>query len=175
MVRCFTSAFKQKGHSSHDAIHGLSKETARPVRSLTLAFLSLFTVLYARSRDTTMLSLLMLTPALSVLIVNKLTHERRSLFLRPKFKRNLSRYALSWLLPPLLAMVGAGIYFLLFPAQFQPLASRFAAITASRAERILDAADSCRFACGSDQSLRRTASGAGRGAGMAWLAASPAA
>ena len=33
MVRCFTSAFKQKGHSSHDAIHGLSKETARPVRS----------------------------------------------------------------------------------------------------------------------------------------------
>ena len=62
---------------------------------LTLAFLSLFTVLYARCRDTTLLSLLMLTPALSVLIVNKLTHERRSLFLRPKFKRNLSRYALS--------------------------------------------------------------------------------
>ena len=27
----------------------------------------------------------------------------------------------------LLAMAGAGIYFLLFPAQFQPLASRFAA------------------------------------------------
>lgn len=94
---------------------------------LTLVFLSLFTVLYARSRNTTLLSLLMFTPALSVLIVNRLTHERRSLFLRPKFKRNLSRYALSWLLPPLLAMVGAGIYFLLFPAQFQPLASRFAA------------------------------------------------
>ena len=94
---------------------------------LTLAFLSLFTVFYARSRDTTLLSLLMFTPALSVPIVNRLTHERRSLFLRPKFKRNLSRYALSWLLPPLLAMAGAGIYFLLFPAQFQPLASRFAA------------------------------------------------
>ena len=52
---------------------------------LTLAFLSLFTVLYARSRNTTLLSLLMLTPALSVLIVNRLTHEHRSLFLRPKF------------------------------------------------------------------------------------------
>ena len=93
---------------------------------LTLAFLSLFTVLYARNRDNTLLSLLMLTPALSALIVNRLTHERRSLFLRPKFKRNLSRYALSWFLPPLLAFAGAGLYFLIFPSQFQPLASRFA-------------------------------------------------
>ena len=66
---------------------------------LTLAFLSLFTVLYARNRDNTLLSLLMLTPALSALIVNRLTHERRSLFLRPKFKRNLSRYAFCWPLP----------------------------------------------------------------------------
>lgn len=118
----------------------------------------------------------MLTPALSALIVNRLTHERRSLFLRPKFKRNLSRYALSWFLPPLLAFAGAGLYFLIFPSQFQPLASRFA-VNNGLAEPVRMGRQLLPVVlhCGSRQSLRRTDSGVGRGTGLAGLAASPAA
>lgn len=143
---------------------------------LTLAFLSLFTVLYARCRDTTLLSLLMLTPALSVLIVNKLTHERRSLFRGRNSSATSPCYALSWLLPPLLAMAGAGIYFLLFPAQFQPLASRFAAnnsiaeLNAYWTQLIPVVLLAVLI-----NPFGGLLPGAGRGAGMAGLAASPAA
>ncbi|MCH1941506.1 CPBP family intramembrane glutamic endopeptidase [Holdemania massiliensis] len=93
---------------------------------LTLIFLIFFTILYAAQRDDRLLSLLMLTPALSVLIVNRLTHDHRSLFLKPQLKRNAFTYGLSWFLPPVLAFLGAGLSFLFFPAHFQPLASSFA-------------------------------------------------
>lgn len=92
-----------------------------------LPLLALFTLLFAASYNTMMLTLLMFTPALSVIAVNLITHDQRTLFLKLRFKNNRRHYLLSWFVPPLLAGIGALIYFLIWPADFQPLASAFAA------------------------------------------------
>ena len=96
-----------------------------------LTWLYCLTVLYPRlaggSLTTPAISLQLLTaavmfiPALGVLLTRFITGEGlQNPWLRPHFRGNLNVYLLAWFGPGLLTLLGAGIYFLLFPGSFDP-------------------------------------------------------
>ncbi len=61
---------------------------------------------------------LMFFPALSVALTRLITKEGfQNCLLRPRFKGHIRYYLLAWLGPGLLVILGAALYFLLFPAQ----------------------------------------------------------
>lgn len=94
---------------------------------LVLLFLVPLSVAYAFSHDANLLTLLMVTPAISALIACTVAGgDLRKLPFAPRFRGNLLWYAAAWLLPSLIAFVGAALYFLLFPGDFDPLGSRIA-------------------------------------------------
>ena len=95
--------------------------------ALTAAFLVLLSAAYASSRDSNILTLLMLTPAASVLVSCLVAGDGiRQLPLAPRLRGNLPWYAAAWLLPALAAFAGAALYFLVFPRDFDPLGSQLA-------------------------------------------------
>lgn len=107
----------------------LKAEKSRVNIFLLLSFVQLviISIFYSQTQRTELLSLLMLTPALSGILTRVLTKEGwEKLFLRPSFKGHLRYYLLAWLGIIGLAFVGCGLYFIIFPDSFAPLASKFA-------------------------------------------------
>lgn len=69
----------------------------------------------------------MFTPALSVILTRIVTQEgAHNLYLVPHLRGNIRFYLLAWFGTPLLVYAGAAVYFLVFPAQFDPLGSVYA-------------------------------------------------
>ncbi len=94
---------------------------------------------------TVVFSLFMLVPALASLATRAITRQGfGNLMLKPNFRRGWRQYLLAWFLPPVLIAVGAAVYFLLWPGQFDP------SMTA-----VLDAAENQAAAAG--QTLPRDA------------------
>lgn len=60
----------------------------------------------------------MLLPALTTLIVRRLAHDRSGLFLRLNLRKAWRQYLLAAFLPGVLTGLGAALYFLIFPSQF---------------------------------------------------------
>ncbi len=69
---------------------------------------------------TSLLAAAMMMPAIAVVLTRLITKEGfRDHMLHPHLKKGTWRYyLLAWFLPPLFAIAGAVIYFLIFPAQF---------------------------------------------------------
>lgn len=68
----------------------------------------------------------MWAPALANILTRTLTGEgRKALWLRPHFRRGWPYWLLMWILPTLLAGVGALLYYALFPDHFDPSMSGF--------------------------------------------------
>jgi len=64
---------------------------------------------------------IILTPALANILTRFITKEGwRDLWLRPNFRRGWRFYLAAWLLPLLAVIVGAAVYYLLFPQSFDP-------------------------------------------------------
>ncbi len=59
--------------------------------------------------------LFMFLPALAALIVRRLSGDRSGMFLQPNIKGTRRQYLMAALLPGVLTMAGAALYFLLFP------------------------------------------------------------
>ena len=95
---------------------------------ITLIFLLIFSRLYYQSRNNILLTLLMLTPMVSVLLTRLLTKEGfGKLFIKPKIKGNIKWYLAAYFLTPFIAYSGAALFFVLNPSQMDPLNSKFAA------------------------------------------------
>lgn len=74
------------------------------------------------------LSAVMLMPALGVVATRLITREGFQDFgLKPHFKGNVRYYLAAWFGPALLIIFGAILYFLIFPAQFDPSMSQITA------------------------------------------------
>lgn len=92
-----------------------------------LLFLSVFSSLYYFYRDDIFLTVLMLTPAASVIITRVLTKEGfAGLHLKPNFKGNIKLYLAAYFGTPAAAFSGAVIYFMIFRSKWKPLMSRYA-------------------------------------------------
>lgn len=94
---------------------------------VTLILLVICSMVYYVTKSTAYLTVLMFTPAISVMISKLVCRDRLSdLYLKPKLKGNLKWYIVSYFLTPFIAFAGAVIYFLLFKDDFDPLGSRYA-------------------------------------------------
>lgn len=75
------------------------------------------------------LVVVMLMPALSVVLTRLITREGFKDFgIRPHFKGHVKIYLMAWFGPALLILLGALIYFLIFPGQFDPTLSQIAGV-----------------------------------------------
>ncbi|MEA4823249.1 MAG: CPBP family intramembrane glutamic endopeptidase [Clostridiaceae bacterium] len=76
-------------------------------------------------------ALFMLVPGLGVVFTRLVTREGfRDLWLVPHFRGNVKWYVAAWLIPPAAIALGAALYFILFPAQFDSNLSSVAIIAA---------------------------------------------
>lgn len=67
----------------------------------------------------TALSVVMFFPALAVIITRLITKEGfKNSFIKPNFKGNIRFYLIAWFLPMILTVVGAVLYFFIFPTTF---------------------------------------------------------
>lgn len=87
------------------------------------AFLAAGSIWYWQTGGTLALTVLMFTPAVSVLLTTLLAGAGwkellASFHLKPRLRQNKGRYLGVWLLTPVVAYLGAAFYFLLFPQQF---------------------------------------------------------
>ena len=63
----------------------------------------------------------MFFPAIGVLLTRLITKEGfKGAWLKPNIKKNIRYYLLAWFGPGILTFAGMGLYFLLFPASFDP-------------------------------------------------------
>ena len=93
----------------------------------TIIFLVVCAAFYAQTGQSNALVACMFTPALSVVLTRIVTQEGvHNLYLVPHLRGNIRFYLLAWFGTPLLAYAGAAVYFLVFPAQFDPLGSVYA-------------------------------------------------
>jgi hypothetical protein len=68
-----------------------------------------------------LMAVLMLTPAIASIATRLITREGWSnMLLRPKFRGGWPYYLVGWIAPALAIIIGGVIYYLLFPAQFDP-------------------------------------------------------
>ena len=94
---------------------------------VTIAFLVICSMMYYITKSPTYLTLLMFTPAISVIISKLICKEKiNDLYLKPRFKNNAKWYICSYFLTPFIALFGTLIYFLIFKDDFNPLGSRYA-------------------------------------------------
>ena len=87
------------------------------------AFLAAGSIWYWQTGGTLALTVLMFTPAVSVLLTTLLAGAGwkellANFHLKPRLRQNKGRYLGVWLLTPVVAYLGAAVYFLLFPQQF---------------------------------------------------------
>lgn len=67
----------------------------------------------------TVLSVVMFFPALAVIITRLITKEGfKNSYIKANFKGNIKLYLIAWFLPMVLTVIGAVIYFLIFPTTF---------------------------------------------------------
>lgn len=91
--------------------------------AFSAAFLAAGSIWYWQTGDTLALTVLMFTPAVSVLLTTLLAGAGwkellANFHLKPRLRQNKGRYLAVWLLTPVVAYLGAAVYFLLFPQQF---------------------------------------------------------
>lgn len=92
-----------------------------------LLFLAAFSGLYYFYRNNIFLTVLMLTPAASVIITRIAAREGfAGLHLKPNFRGNIKLYLAAYLGTPAAAFSGAVIYFMIFRSKWEPLMSRYA-------------------------------------------------
>ncbi len=82
----------------------------------------------------------MWAPALANVLTRLVTHEGwHDLWLRPNFRRGWRDWLLAWVLPALLTLAGAALFFLLFPRYFDPNLTLYRTqLAASQAYRSVD-------------------------------------
>lgn len=74
----------------------------------------------------------MFFPAMGMLLTRLVTREGfRDLLLRPRFRGHVRYYLLAWLGPGVLVLLGAAVYFLCFPQEFDPAGGYFRQIMAA--------------------------------------------
>lgn len=92
----------------------------------SITFLLMINGGYQNPYATVALMACMMMPLLSVLITTLITKSKfKDLWIKPNFKGNLKYYLIAWLAPLALTIIGAGIYFLIFPSQFDPQMTTF--------------------------------------------------
>lgn len=92
-----------------------------------LILLAIFSGLYYIYVNNIFLTILMFTPAASVIITRLVTKEGfANLYLKPHFKGNLKWYLAAYLGTPIAAYAGAALYFLIFRSKWEPLMSQYA-------------------------------------------------
>lgn len=93
----------------------------------TLLFLMIFSILYYFDKKDIYLVLLMLTPTISVVLAKLVCKEKvETKYLKLNFKENKKWYLSAYFLTPIIAYVGAFIYFLIFKNDLDLLGSKFA-------------------------------------------------
>lgn len=93
----------------------------------TIIFLTIFSGLYYFYGKNIFLTILMLTPAVSVIITRLATKEGfADFYLKPSFKVNFKWYLAAYLGTPVVAYFGAAIYFLIFRNDWKPIMSQYA-------------------------------------------------
>lgn len=98
----------------------------------TIIFLAIFSSLYYFHGNNIFLTILMLTPAASVIITRLAAKEGFSdLYLKPCFKGNFKWYLAAYFGTPAAAYLGAAVYFLIFRNDWEPLMSPYALETGS--------------------------------------------
>ncbi len=85
-----------------------------------------FVLMRAEGIDQTLLTLIfagfMFMPALASILTRLICKEGfQNMYLRPRFRGNIGRYALAWFLPILLSAAGAALYLVLRPELFNPV------------------------------------------------------
>lgn len=81
---------------------------------------------YQNQYTTVALMICMMMPLVSVVITTLITKNRfKDVWIKPNFKGNLKHYLIAWLAPVVIIVFGAGLYFLIFPAQFDPQMTTF--------------------------------------------------
>lgn len=83
-------------------------------------------LMYAQNRNANVLGILMLTPAIAVILTMLITKESFINLPLKKAKGKLKGSVCAYFLPPLLALVGTIMYFMLFSQDFNPLGSSYA-------------------------------------------------
>lgn len=98
-----------------------------------LILLAIFSGLYYVYGNNIFLTILMFTPAASVIITRLVTKEGfADIYLKPHFKGNLKWYLAAYLGTPVAAYAGAAVYFLIFRNNWEPLMSQYALETGSK-------------------------------------------
>ncbi|RMD01470.1 CPBP family intramembrane metalloprotease [Clostridium autoethanogenum] len=91
---------------------------------LTIVSLCFISILYWNIRNKNLLTLLMISPMVSVLLTRIITKEGKAeLYLNPNFKGNVKWYIAAYFLTPVVAYIGALLYFIIFSYDFNPLGS----------------------------------------------------
>ncbi|MCL2637082.1 MAG: CPBP family intramembrane metalloprotease [Oscillospiraceae bacterium] len=102
---------------------------------ITVIFLVIFSFLYYQNKNGIYLTLLMLTPMVSVILTRFITKEgTKHLYIKPKIKGNVKWYLIAYLATPFIAYFGAVVFFVFNPSSIDLLNSKFAVeagITAS--------------------------------------------
>ena len=92
-----------------------------------IIFLGIFSILYYLYKNNIFLTILMLTPALSVVFTKIICKEDfKDLYLKPNFKKNKKWYFSAYILTPVIAYIGALIYFMIFRSDFDLFGSSYA-------------------------------------------------
>ncbi len=94
---------------------------------ITVIFLVINSLLYYQGKNEIFLSILMMTPMVSVILTRIVTKEgTKDLYLKPRMRRNIKWYLMAYLLTPFIAYLGAALFFILNPSQFDLLNSNYA-------------------------------------------------
>lgn len=74
---------------------------------------------YQNQYATIALIVCMTIPAISVILTSLITKSKfKDVWIKPNFKGNLKYYLIAWFSPAILIVIGAGVYFLVFPSHF---------------------------------------------------------
>lgn len=94
---------------------------------LIVIFLAVFSALYYFTGDSICLTILMLTPAISVVFTKLICKQSfKDLYIKPNIKGNVKWYLSAYFLTPVIAFTGAIIYFLIFRTDLDVLGSKYA-------------------------------------------------
>lgn len=84
-----------------------------------------------------MVVVVMFFPAIGVLLTRLITKEGfRDSWLRPHIRGNVKYYLMAWFGPGILSLLGAAVYFLLFPSQFDPSCGYLVAVMESSGQSV---------------------------------------
>lgn len=74
---------------------------------------------YSNPMATLVISGCMFMPAIAVIITTMITKERfKDVWIKPNFKGNIKYYLIAWFAPAILIIIGAVVYYLVFPSHF---------------------------------------------------------